>query len=78
VNEGTLNVTELNTPSATVTVKDGAVLNAVSLTADTLVIGGVPEAASAAVPEPGTLSLIVTLAVSAGIGAAWRKRKASR
>jgi autotransporter-associated beta strand protein len=74
VNEGTLNITDLSTPSATVTVKDGAVLNAVSITADTLTIGGVPETSAVAVPEPDTLALLA-IAVLGGIGMAWRKRK---
>ena len=40
VDAGTLNMTGLNTPSATVSVKDGAVLNVGSIIADTLTIGG--------------------------------------
>jgi autotransporter-associated beta strand protein len=74
VAQGTLNLTTaLNTPDATVTVVDGTTLNAVSIVADTLVIGGtLPAPPLAAVPEPGTLALLV--AAVAGLLAVIRRR----
>ena len=75
VAQGTLNLTTaLNTPDATVTVVDGTTLNAVSIVADTLVIGGtLPTPNVAAVPEPGTLAML--FAVAAGLLATvWRRK----
>jgi T5SS/PEP-CTERM-associated repeat protein/autotransporter-associated beta strand protein len=64
----------INTPLATVYVNTGTTLNATSIVADTLVIGGthVPVASAAAVPEPSTFALLVL----AGLGAllAWRRK----
>jgi autotransporter-associated beta strand protein len=72
VNQGTLSANAgINTPNATVFVADGATLNASSIVADTLTIGGAPLAA--AVPEPGTLALLTLAALSIAF-AAWRKR----
>jgi autotransporter-associated beta strand protein len=72
VNQGTLNADAgISTPDATVYVADGATLNASSIVADTLSIGGAPLAA--AVPEPGTLALLA-LAVLGIAFAAWRRR----
>jgi autotransporter-associated beta strand protein len=76
VNAGTLKVTNLNTPSAEVYVATGGTLNAASIVADTLTIGGPASAASAsvaAVPEPGTFVLLAL----AGMGvllAVWRRK----
>jgi hypothetical protein len=63
----------LNTPSAVVTVYDGGTLNAGSVVADTLTIGGTAPSTATAVPEPGTFSLlIVALAVIAGLR--WKRK----
>ncbi|MCC6124534.1 MAG: autotransporter-associated beta strand repeat-containing protein [Pirellulales bacterium] len=73
VNDGTLTLsTPLSTPAANVYVATGATLNAPSITANSLTIGGPPLAAAAAVPEPGTFVLLVL----AGLGAilAWRRK----
>jgi autotransporter-associated beta strand protein len=71
VNAGTLNVTNL-TASPHVYVATGATLNATSIVADTLTIGGPQLASAAAVPEPSTLLLLAL----AGLGAlpAWRRK----
>jgi autotransporter-associated beta strand protein/T5SS/PEP-CTERM-associated repeat protein len=71
VNQGVLNVASLDTPLAAVSVKDGATLNAASIRADLLTIGGVPTAASA-VPEPGMLTLLA-LALLGGVVVALKK-----
>jgi fibronectin-binding autotransporter adhesin len=66
VNGGTLIVNDLNMPSSTISVMDGAVLEARSIVADTLSIGGTPlvnAAPPAAVPEPGTLILLTLAAI---------------
>jgi autotransporter-associated beta strand protein len=75
VAQGTLNLTTaLDTPDATVTVLDGTTLSAVSIVADTLVIGGtLPTPNVAAVPEPGTAVLLI--AVAAGLLAVIRRSK---
>ena len=75
VDAGTLTLTvPLNTPNARVYVATGTTLNATSIVADTLTIGGPPMAAPATtpVPEPGTLVLLAL----AGMGlllAVWRR-----
>jgi autotransporter-associated beta strand protein len=74
VNQGTLTfTTPLSTPTAAVSVAVGATLNGTSIVANSLNIG-VPmqAAATAAVPEPGTLVLLAL----AGLGAilAWRRK----
>lgn len=87
VSGGMLDVTDLATPAATVTVADGRTLLAESIAANTLSIGaggkviikpipGGPLAGGAlkAVPEPSTFVLL-TIAALGLIGAAWRKRK---
>jgi fibronectin-binding autotransporter adhesin len=70
VDQGTLNLpTGISTPSATVYVATGAALNASSIVANTLTIGGPPLTASsaAAVPEPGAFALLaIALAAVAG------------
>jgi autotransporter-associated beta strand protein/T5SS/PEP-CTERM-associated repeat protein len=71
VNQGALNVTSLDTPLAAVSVKDGATLNAASIRADSLTIGGVPTAA--AVPEPGMLTLLA-LALLGGVAVALKRK----
>jgi autotransporter-associated beta strand protein len=59
VNQGGLNANVgINTPNATVYVATGATLNAPSIVADTLTIGGPQLGGAAAVPEPGTLALL--------------------
>jgi autotransporter-associated beta strand protein len=73
VDAGTLNVMALNTPSATISVKDGAVLNVGSIIADTLTIGGAPEVNASAVPEPATWLLLI-LAGFGGLVAFWRRK----
>jgi fibronectin-binding autotransporter adhesin len=73
VNAGTLNVTALNTPNATVSVATGANLTATSIVANTLSIGGAPTASVAAVPEPTTLVLLM-LAGAGILLAAWRRK----
>jgi fibronectin-binding autotransporter adhesin len=70
---GTLTVSGLNTPSSDVTVSNDAVLNAGSIVASTLTIGGSRVPAPAPVPEPGTVVLLAL----AGLGtllAAWRRK----
>jgi autotransporter-associated beta strand protein len=55
VNGGTLTVTTLNIPSASVAIGNGATFKAGSLVCDTLIIGN--SATVAAVPEPSSLML---------------------
>jgi autotransporter-associated beta strand protein len=74
VNDGTLNVAVLNTPSATVYVATGGTLNAASIVADKLTIGGDPIGMTAAVPEPSTFALLA-LGVLTLLGWAGRKRR---
>jgi autotransporter-associated beta strand protein len=72
VNAGVLNANGgISTPSATVYVATGATLNATSIVADTLTIGGAPHLAATAVPEPGTFVLLVL----AGLGAFLARRR---
>ena len=75
VNGGTLTIAgTLNTPTASVSVATGATLNAASIVADSLTIGGGPFAvAPAPVPEPSTLVLLA-LAGLALVGAYARRR----
>jgi fibronectin-binding autotransporter adhesin len=78
VNGGTLQVTNLNTPDATVAVALDATLTATSIVADSLVIGGGPYSSASgsavnSVPEPSTLALLA-VAVCGIAAAAWRKR----
>ncbi len=71
VYEGILNATAIDTPAATVMVAGGATLNAPSIVADTLTIGGTPVAVNGAVPEPGALVLLILAGLTlAGIAAA--------
>jgi autotransporter-associated beta strand protein len=61
VNDGILNVTlGIHTPNATVYVATGGTLNAPSIVADTLEIGGASRtsASALAVPEPGMFALL--------------------
>ena len=52
IDVGTLTATAINTPSALVYVATGATLNAPSITADTLTIGGAPMASASGVLRP--------------------------
>jgi autotransporter-associated beta strand protein len=73
VEAGTLNVSNLNTPTGSVTVYDGATLTAASIVADTLTIGGIAPPSMSAVPEPSAIVLLVL----AGMGAiltVWRRK----
>ncbi len=66
VNAGTLSMTNLNTPGSAVSVAAGATLSATSITADSLTVGGGPFVAAGApnaVPEPGTLALLILAAL---------------
>jgi autotransporter-associated beta strand protein len=70
VNDGTLIITTaLNTPNAAVYVATGGTLEVPSLVASSLTIGGPP--AAVAVPEPGTLTLLIL----AGLTAIWAIRR---
>jgi autotransporter-associated beta strand protein len=76
VNEGSLTVGDINTPGAIVRVATGTALNARSIVADTLTIGGAPiviNASAAAVPEPSVLMLLA-LAGLAFVGAYIRRK----
>ncbi|MCC6125790.1 MAG: autotransporter-associated beta strand repeat-containing protein [Pirellulales bacterium] len=73
VNQGTLTLAALNTPAAAVYVATGGTLNAASIAANSMTIGGAPLAAAAAVPEPGTL-LLLALAGAGMLLAAWRRK----
>jgi autotransporter-associated beta strand protein len=76
VNVGGLTVNAgLNTPTATVYVATGTTLNAPSIVADTLVIGGGPyvAATAAAVPEPSTFVLLALAGMVALFAARRRK-----
>ncbi|MCC6123368.1 MAG: autotransporter-associated beta strand repeat-containing protein [Pirellulales bacterium] len=74
VNEGTLTfTTPLSTPTAAVSVAVGATLNAPSIVANSLNIGVPMQAAAAAVPEPGTLVLL--LLAGAALAGAYLRRK---
>ncbi|MCC6124556.1 MAG: autotransporter-associated beta strand repeat-containing protein [Pirellulales bacterium] len=70
VNAGTLNLSSLNTPAATVSVATGATLNAASIVANAITIGGPPVAA---VPEPGTLALLTAAGLLAALFVRRRK-----
>ncbi|MCC6124155.1 MAG: autotransporter-associated beta strand repeat-containing protein [Pirellulales bacterium] len=70
---GTLNATAIATPAATVWVGTGGTLNAPSIAAGSLIIGGTPAAAAAAVPEPGALALLI-LAAMVTVAAYLRRR----
>jgi autotransporter-associated beta strand protein len=72
VDAGTLNVPVLNTPNATVYVATDAKLNASSIVAGTLTIGG-PAKVANAVPEPSAMLLLV-LAGLALAGASLRRK----
>jgi autotransporter-associated beta strand protein len=74
VNGGTLNLSDLNTPAATVFVADGAILTAHSIVADTLTIGGTGGGAAmaTAVPEPGVFVLLAMAVLSAFL--TWRRK----
>jgi autotransporter-associated beta strand protein len=76
VNGGTLVVNDLVIPSSTISVMDGAVLEANSIVADTLSIGGTSSSSAAppaAVPEPSVMVLLtLALAIAA---ACMTKRK---
>jgi autotransporter-associated beta strand protein len=76
VNEGSLTVVgAIDTPASDVFVATGATLNAASIVADTLTIGGAPHATAnaAAVPEPGTFVLLALAGMAALLAALRRK-----
>jgi autotransporter-associated beta strand protein len=78
VNNGTLNVSlGINTPNALVYVADGGTLNAPSIVADTLSIGGAAmnSAVAVAVPEPGTMVLLTLALVALSV---WTRKKIGR
>jgi autotransporter-associated beta strand protein len=75
VNQGVLNANMgIDTPSAAVYVATGATLNAASIVADTLTVGGPRISVATAVPEPGTLALLAMAGIAAVWFAARRKR----
>ena len=88
VNAGVLNMLDLNTPSATVTVTGaGSELNVKSLTANTITLGAgatltiaaIPGGPSAGgmsispVPEPATWAMLMLAAM--GLGIYWRRSR---
>jgi autotransporter-associated beta strand protein len=76
VNQGTLTASAgLSTPGAEVFVATGATLNAPSIVADTLTIGGAPRVAAAAVPEPGTFALIAIALTALAGGMCWKRKR---
>jgi autotransporter-associated beta strand protein len=73
VDAGTLTVSSLDTPNATVSVTGDATLTASSITANGLSIGGMRRSGAATVPEPGALVLLA-LAGAGTLLAAWRRK----
>jgi autotransporter-associated beta strand protein len=74
VSEGVLTLPNLNTPSAAVTVYDGGTLNAGSLVADSLTIGGTVPGPVVIVPEPSILVLLI-LAIPVLAGLRWKRKR---
>jgi autotransporter-associated beta strand protein len=74
VSEGVLTLPNLNTPSAAVTVYDGGTLNAGSLVADSLTIGGTAPGPVVIVPEPSILVLLI-LAIPVLAGLRWKRKR---
>ena len=68
VDAGALTVGNLNTPRAVVYIATGTTLNATSIVADTLTIGGPPLASSTPVPEPGGLLLLALAGAAPSCG----------